>query len=118
MQMFAVILTVFYKQICKKSLFLLLLTNAARAQVIISGTIYDSSRLYVVPGVVVKSTGGTNAVTDSLGAYRITARETDSISFFYGNKPTQKFPVTTIPNYTAFDISLQIHVIEKYKLLK
>ena len=90
----------------------------ARGQFIISGTVYDSTKLYAVPGVVVKSTGGTITITDSLGGYHISVKEDDSLSFFYASRPTQKFPVRTIPNYMAFDISLQVHIIEKYKVLK
>ncbi|HUS03150.1 MAG TPA: hypothetical protein VMY77_15535 [Chitinophagaceae bacterium] len=71
-----------------------------------------------MPGVIVKSTGGGSTITDSLGAYHINTTENDSISFYYNNKSTQKFPVRSITNYTAFDISLQVHVFEKYKLLK
>ncbi|MDB5222418.1 MAG: hypothetical protein JWN83_1085 [Chitinophagaceae bacterium] len=96
----------------------LLLANFVSGQIIISGTVYDSTKLYAVPGVIVKSTGGGIAVTDSLGAYHINTNEKDSISFYYANKPTQKFPVKSINNYNDFDISLLVHVFEKYKLLK
>lgn len=96
----------------------LLLANFVTGQIIISGTVYDSTKLYVVPGVIVKSTGGGSTITDSLGAYHINTNDKDSISFYYANKPTQKFPVKTISNYNDFDISLQVHVFEKYKLLK
>jgi hypothetical protein len=95
-----------------------LATNQVSGQLIISGTVYDSTKLYVVPGVIVKSTGGGATMTDSLGVYHISVTEKDSISFFYANKPTQKFPVKTIGNYSDFDLSLQVHVFEKYRLLK
>lgn len=96
----------------------LLLPNLVKSQIIISGTVYDSTKLYAVPGVIVKSTGGGSTITDSLGIYHINTNEKDSISFYYANKPTQKFPVKSITNYSDFDISLQIHVFEKYRLLK
>jgi hypothetical protein len=96
----------------------LLLVNFVTGQIIISGTVYDSTKLYVVPGVIIKSTGGGSTITDSLGAYHINTDEKDSISFYYANKPTQKFPVKSISNYNSFDISLQVRVFEKYKLLK
>ena len=38
--------------------------------------------------------------------------------FFYAGKPTQKFPVKTIRNYNEFDISLQVRVFEKFRILK
>ena len=96
----------------------LLLVNFVTGQIIISGTVYDSTKLYIVPGVIIKSTGGGSTITDSLGAYHINTDEKDSISFYYANKPTQKFPVKSISNYNDFDISLQVRVFEKYKLLK
>jgi len=96
----------------------LILVNFVSGQLIISGTVYDSSKLYTVPGVIIKSTGGGSTVTDSTGLYHIAVSDKDSITFFYANKPTQKFPVKSISNYNGFDISLRVHVFEKYKLLK
>jgi hypothetical protein len=94
------------------------LANFVTGQIIISGTVYDSTKLYAVPGVIVKSTGGGSTITDSLGVYHINTAENDSLAFYYLNKPTQKFPVKSISNYSYFDISLQVHVFEKYRLLK
>jgi len=94
------------------------LANFATGQIIISGTVYDSTKLYSVSGVEVKSTGGALTTTDSMGIYHIWVTDKDSISFFYANKPTLKFPVNTISNYNEFDISLQVRVKEKYKPLK
>ena len=89
------------------------------AQIEISGTVYDSTKLYVVPGVMVNSTSGNNTFTDTLGAYHIiVANAADSISFYYNNKHTIKYPVKSMNNYNAFDISLQVRVNDKYKLLK
>ncbi len=88
------------------------------AQTMISGTVYDSTKLYVVPGVNVSSTSGLVTTTDSLGAYHIEATKADSISFFYKGKSTIKFPVETIGDYNAFDISLRVRINNKYKLLK
>lgn len=88
------------------------------AQFIVSGTVYDSSGLYGVTGVYVTGTGGSSALTDSVGGYRIKVFENDSIAFYYMNKPTMKFPVHSIINYNQFDISLRVHVREKYRPLK
>ena len=119
---FAVILMVIKFLLRKKTvfflLFFLLFTNIVICQLIISGTVYDSTKLYRVPGVIVKSTGGASTITDSMGVYHLSITEKDSISFFYNNKPTQKFAVKSIPDYNDFDISLQVRVFEKYKLLK
>ncbi|MEO6455202.1 MAG: hypothetical protein ABIN97_14075 [Ginsengibacter sp.] len=66
----------------------------------------------------VKSTSGAFTFTDSAGVYHIRVSDKDSISFFYRNKPTTKFPVNTISDYGQFDISLRVGVKEKYKPLK
>jgi hypothetical protein len=93
-------------------------TSICIGQIIVSGTVYDSTKVYSVSGVQVKSTNGSFTFTDSAGIYHIKVSDKDSISFFYGNKPTMKFPVTTISDYGQFDISLRVGVKEKYKPLK
>jgi hypothetical protein len=93
-------------------------TNAIKAQLIISGTVYDSTKIYGVKNVKVISTGGITTYTDSLGGYKIVANENDSIWFYYQNKPTAKFPVRSITNLNNFDISLRVRVADKYKALK
>ena len=98
--------------------YILFFTHPVLAQYTVSGTVYDSTRLYGVTGVVVKSTGGTSALTDSIGGYHIPVFEGDSIYFYYMNKPTVKFPVHSIINYNQFDISLRVRVYEKYRPLK
>ena len=98
--------------------FILLSLNNVSAQIIVSGTVYDSTKLYVVPGVNVTSTSGLVTTTDSLGAYHIKVSKADSISFFYKGKSTAKFSVETIGNYNSFDISLRVRTNDKYKLLK
>ncbi len=100
---------------------LLQVVGAAKVsgQVLISGNVYDSSKLYAIPDVTVHTTSGGTSITDSTGAYRIYTNENDSLSFYYNGKSTIKFPVRSISNYTAFDISLRIKIKdkEKYKLL-
>lgn len=96
----------------------LLQVSKVVGQITISGTVYDSSKLYVVPGVIVSSTSGQETITDSLGAYHINVSEKDSISFFFRGKSTVKFAVKTMTDYTAFDISLRIRINNKYKLLQ
>lgn len=68
--------------------------------------------------VLVKSSGGTQAMTDSAGHYEIVTSEKDSLTFIYQNKPTAKFAVKQIPNIGSFDISLHIRVAEKFKTMK
>ena len=88
------------------------------AQIMVSGTVFDSSKLYVVPNVQVHTSSGNFAYTDSIGNYKIAATENDSISFFYNGKFTLKFPVATMKDYQSFDISLRVRVDDKYKLLR
>ena len=88
------------------------------AQMIVAGTVFDSSKLYVVPNVQVLSTSGNMGYTDSLGNYKIAAFENDSISFYYNGKFTVKFPIAKMKDYQSFDISLRVRVDDKYKLLR
>ncbi len=88
------------------------------AQTIVSGTVYDSTKLYSVSDVRVISTGGDTTRTDSAGLYSIKVNPGDSIAFFYGDKSTKNFAVNTIAETNAFDISLLVRVREKYKPLK
>ncbi len=69
-------------------------------------------------GVQVICTCGTMSFTDSIGNYSIYVGEQDSIFFFFSNKPTQKFAVASIRDYSAFDISISMHVPGRYKQLK
>lgn len=89
-----------------------------RAQLTLSGTVYDSSKINQVEGVRVISTGGLFTITDSLGNFHILVNEKDSVSFYFRNKPTQKFAVKNITDPAHFDISLRITVKGKYSTLK
>lgn len=100
------------------TLLLYLLTNELRAQVTVSGTVYDISKINLVENVRVVSTGGLFSITDSLGRYSILAEPTDSLSFIYNNKPTQKFAVSAIKSPEQFDISIKVPVQSRYSLLK
>jgi hypothetical protein len=93
------------------------LSHFSFGQIIVSGTVFDSTKLYAVPGVQVFSTSGNSAITDSLGIYHIATQPNDSIHFFYKNKFTVKFPIADVKDYSAFNISLHIRTEEKYKLL-
>lgn len=89
-----------------------------RAQVTVSGTVYDVSKTNLVENVRVVSTGGMFSITDSLGKYSIIAMPGDSLTFIYNNKPTQKFAVTSIKFPDQFDISIKIPVQSRYSMLK
>lgn len=100
------------------SISFVLISGESSAQLRISGTVFDSSRLYVIPGVKVFSTSGRETVTDSIGAYHIEASRTDSIYFFYAEKNSIKYPVKDMQDPSAFDISMLVNAKNKYKLLK
>jgi hypothetical protein len=93
------------------------LSGALRAQFNVSGTVYEISGS-PVEFVRVESTGGMFSISDSSGKYRIPVNVTDSITFIYNNKPTQKFGVKDIKYPDQFDISLKIPVQSRYSLLK
>ena len=98
--------------------FLFFAIRSSYAQLMVSGTVYDSSKLYVVPDVEVHNTSGGITLTDSSGRYKIVTSENDSISFYYIGKYTHKFPVAKMQDLQSFDISLKVKVTDKYKLLK
>ncbi len=93
------------------------LSGTLRAQLNVSGTVYELSGS-AVEFVRVESTGGMFSISDSSGKYRIPVNVTDSITFIYNNKPTQKFSVKDIKYPDQFDISLKISVQSRYSLLK
>jgi hypothetical protein len=97
---------------------LILFVNTASAQIQLSGTVYDSTKRNLIMGVQVICTCGTMSFTDSAGNYNIYVGEKDSVFFFFRNKPTQKFSVASIKDYSAFDISISLYVPGRYKQLK
>ena len=99
-------------------LFLLITALDLQAQLTVSGTVYDSSKINYVENARVVSTGGLFTVTDSMGRYSITTSAKDSLTFYYNGKPTQKFSVGTIADPAHFDISLRIKIKGKYSMLK
>jgi hypothetical protein len=88
------------------------------AQFILTGTVYDSTRINFVEGVRVESNAGKFTYTDSMGKYNLQVTEADSVVFTFRNKPTQKFAVKTIPNPTNFDIWIHVKVKGKFTTLK
>ncbi|CAN5784975.1 hypothetical protein BH11BAC4_BH11BAC4_03830 [soil metagenome] len=98
-------------------LFIFPVASSLKAQLIVSGTVLDSSKINYVENVRVVSSGGLFAITDSLGKYSITTTEADSLTFYYKNKPTQKFAVRSIPDPSRFDISLRIPIRGKYHVM-
>ena len=88
------------------------------AQITLNGTVYDSSRINLVEGVRVVSTGGLFAVTDSMGRFTLMVNEKDSVIFIFRNKPTQHFAVKDIPDPAHFNLSIHITVKGKYTTLK
>lgn len=78
------------------------------SQVTIRGSVYDMTKTRPLEGVSVMSTSGKGTTTNSAGRYAIQVKETDSIYFSYLNKPTMKFPVSTLSHFNDFDISLHV----------
>jgi hypothetical protein len=80
----------------------------AQNNVMVSGTVYDITARKPLDGVIVQSTSGRGALSDSTGHYSIIVRKADSIWFTMLNKSTMKYAVDTIRNLDHFDISLYI----------
>ena len=88
----------------------MLVSHTAIGQVEVTGTVYDRSQLFVMPGVSVLGTSGKGTMTDSVGHYRIRLAAGDSIYFSYLGKFTHKYPVKNVlPGY-PLDISLMVRI--------
>lgn len=99
-------------------IFIIFCAKLSHGQILVSGTVYDSTKILPVPKVFIKSTSGSTAITDTLGKYSIWVLATDSLIFIYNNKPTLHYAVQSIDNTGSFDISLHIRMYEKFKTLK
>ena len=97
---------------------LVIATLSTRAQLQLSGTVFDSTKRNLVDGVQVVCTCGTMSFTDSLGRYSLFVGENDSVFFFFRSKPTQLFPVAAIKTPESFDISLQVYVPGRFQYLQ
>jgi hypothetical protein len=91
--------------------------NAFAQKVTVKGMVADKSKINTVKGVLVRSTSGTRAITDSAGRYSIETKLGDSLYFTYLNKPTEMFPVKKISNTDAFNVALLINVEAGIKVL-
>lgn len=95
-----------------------LIGESLHSQFLVSGTVFDISKVNYVENVRVVSTGGMFTVTDSMGRYQIMVNKHDSLVYYYNNKPTMKFPVSMVDDPAHFNISLSIPVKGKYSLMK
>lgn len=86
------------------------MTTTLHAQFKVKGTVYDSSRTFVLEAVTVMSTSGKTTFTDSTGHYSIDVNEKDSIWFSYLGKPTRKYPVLQMKDPLNFDVSILMNV--------
>lgn len=93
-------------------LFIAILYSSAISGQEIQGVVYDITQKIPLQGVSVLSSSGYGTQTDSLGAYSIRVKPADSIWFSYLGKATPKYPVKSISNPGAFDISIQIYAVE------
>ncbi len=82
----------------------------AQERVKVRGTVYDSSRNYVIELVSVMSSSGKGTYTNRNGQYELDLMPGDSIWFSYLNKPTVKFPVANMNNPLSFDVALHINI--------
>lgn len=93
------------------SILLLIAAHTSYAQTFtLKGNVYDSSKIYPLEAVSVLTTAGKGTLTNSAGRYEIEVSLNDSIWFSYLNKPTVKFPVSRIRDFTQFDLALQVNI--------
>lgn len=97
---------------------ILLIPASLKAQLMVSGSVMDSTRQFILPAVKVSSTNGQVTYTDSTGHYDILVSSNDSIHFTYLDKSTIWFPVRDIKDTRQFNISLQVTLKSAYKTLK
>ncbi|HUR11962.1 MAG TPA: hypothetical protein VM012_11360 [Flavitalea sp.] len=81
---------------------------SVKAQVRISGTVFDISMKRPLDAVSVLSNSGSGTFTDPNGRYTLLVTENDSIWFSYLNKPTPKYAVAGILNRSSFEIALHV----------
>jgi len=92
--------------------------DISSAQLILSGTVYDSSKINYVPGVKITNNAGRFSYSDSMGRYSIVVAEKDSVTFTFRNKSTQKFATQTVTDPDHFNISLLVPYKGKYNTMK
>lgn len=78
--------------------------------IIVSGNIYERTGRYGMFGVSVRTTSGAGTVTDSSGRYSLRLPLSDSISFSYQGKSTEKFAVKELPAGRDFNMSLHVDI--------
>ncbi len=88
------------------------ITEQARGQVTVKGTVYNMTHTKPLQFVSVVSTSGKGTVTDSSGNYSITVNEWDSLSFSYLGRATFNYPVRLINAFNNFDIALHVEPTE------
>lgn len=87
-------------------------------QLIVSGTVFDKSKINYVENARIISSSGVQTLTDSLGKYSILVNENDSLCFTYNNKSTRTFLVREISDPQHFDLSLHINIKSRYHTLQ
>jgi hypothetical protein len=87
-------------------------TCISSGQVLVQGKIFDISKRSPLEAVTVRASSGKGTITDSLGRYTISLKETDTLYFSYLGKNTNKFPVAEIKDPLHFDVSIHVMVNE------
>jgi hypothetical protein len=87
-----------------------LINQSATSQLIIKGTVYDSTGVFPLPFVSVITNSGNGTTTDKNGNYKLDVNNNDSIWFSYLNKPTRKYSVSSVNDLSQFNVSLYVGV--------
>jgi len=83
---------------------------SAKGQMEITGTVFDKTQLFTMPGVSVLSNSGVGTMTDSMGRYRVRLPLDDSIYFSYLGRHTAKIAVKRIARGYPLNMSLAVTV--------
>lgn len=85
---------------------------SARAQVILKGTVYDITQKVPLTAVSVIAKSGAATITDTVGHYRLTVEDNDSVYFSYLGKRSPWFSVKSIIVPWNFDVALHVEAPE------
>lgn len=100
------------------AIFIFAAVQTKAQDVLVSGSILDSTAKLTIPSVKVMSNRGAVTYSDSVGHYNLLVFSDDSVHFTYRNKTTVWFPVKDMKYSRQFDIALKIRIQDRYQTLK
>jgi hypothetical protein len=100
------------------AIFIFAAVQTKAQDVLVSGSILDSTGKLTISSVKVMSNRGAVTYSDSVGHYNLLVFSDDSVHFTFRNKTTVWFPVKDMKYSSQFDIALKIRIQDRYQTLK